>query len=142
MRNRCDAIPCQRTTTWPTGDRAEPLVARATVDPPRQTVSAASTKELRVPIRRIASIVDAFVPSRASVQTRYASERARLTATFRRLLEKRKSAPRLIASPSEVVIEKKTTGASRPWNLSTVPTEGAMAAVRGSASNTRRMASF
>jgi len=47
---------------------------------------------------------------------------ARDTATLRRLRLKRKLRPRLTSSPVEAAIEKKTTGASCPWNLSTVPT--------------------
>ena len=40
----------------------------------------------------------------------------------RRLGLKRNSVPRGASSPREVVIETMTTGASWPWNLSTVPT--------------------
>ena len=45
-----------------------------------------------------------------------------MTATFSRLREKRNSGPLGMSSRRGVVIVKKTTGASRPWNLSTVPT--------------------
>ncbi len=53
--------------------------------------------------------------------TRYARHCAREIATFRRLREKRNSSPRGTSSPLELAIEKKTTGACWPWNLSTVP---------------------
>ena len=49
-------------------------------------------------------------------------QRAREIATLRRLRLKRNSRLRGISSPLEVAIEKKTTWASWPWNLSTVPT--------------------
>ena len=55
-------------------------------------------------------------------QTSTAIAFARETATFSRLRLKRNSTPRGMSSPLLLAIEKKTTGASRPWNLSTVPT--------------------
>ena len=62
--------------------------------------------------------------SRAAAGSRRAtaSDCAREIATLRRLREKRNSRLRGRSSPLEVAIEKKTTGASCPWNLSTVPT--------------------
>ena len=47
---------------------------------------------------------------------------AREIATFKRFLLKRNWIPRGEASPSLAVMEKITTGASWPWNLSTLPT--------------------
>ena len=52
----------------------------------------------------------------------YARHCARETATLRRLRESRNSRLRGTSAPLDVAIEKKTTGASWPWNLSTVPT--------------------
>ena len=74
-------------------------------------------------IRRISSMLRARLFNRRSVQTRKARQRARLMATFKRFREKRNSALRGMCSDDEVVMVKKTTAASRPWNLSTVPTE-------------------
>src|SRR5215213_2576502 len=64
--------------------------------------------------------------------TRIARHFARETATFSRLRENRNSVFRGTSSPLEDAIEKKTTGASCPWNLSTVPT-GTRGAVRAGA---------
>jgi hypothetical protein len=47
---------------------------------------------------------------------------ARDTATFTRLRFKRNAIPRGTSPCEEAVIEMKATGASWPWNLSTVPT--------------------
>lgn len=47
---------------------------------------------------------------------------ARETATFSRFGESRNSIPLGRSSAVEVTIETRTTGASRPWNLSKVPT--------------------
>jgi hypothetical protein len=54
--------------------------------------------------------------------TTIASARARDTATFRRFRLRRNARLRGTSSPLEVAMEKKTAGASWPWNLSTVPT--------------------
>ena len=61
------------------------------------------------------------ISSRRGLATSTATDCAREIATFSRLREKRNSRLRGRSSPLEVAIEKKTTGASWPWNLSTVP---------------------
>ena len=47
---------------------------------------------------------------------------ARLTATLTRLRLSRNEIPRGTSSAEDAAREKNTTGASLPWNLSTVPT--------------------
>src|ERR1700689_1516310 len=59
----------------------------------RGVAFAYSTKALNVPMSRISSIVRARELSKTSVHTRYARQRARETATFKRLREKRNSGP-------------------------------------------------
>src|SRR5579862_2024727 len=83
--------------------------------------SACSTKRQRAFAIRICSIVRHSTSRRRGLATTYARHFARDTATLSRLREKRKSRLRGRSSPLEVAIEKKTTAASCPWNLSTVP---------------------
>ena len=71
---------------------------------------------------RICSTVRQRISSSRGLATRIARQRAREIATFSRLREKRNSSCAGTSSPLDVAIEKKTTGASWPWNLSTVPT--------------------
>ena len=77
----------------------------------------------------------ARISSSRGLQTSTAKQRAREIATLSRLRLKRNSRLRGMSSPLEVAIEKKTTGASWPWNLSTVPIADAgwQAVLRGSA---------
>src|ERR1039458_1613646 len=59
---------------------------------------------------------------RQGLATITATHLARETATFSRFRLYRNSIPLGASSGVEVAIEYKTTGASCPWNLSTVPT--------------------
>ena len=52
----------------------------------------------------------------------YAAYSARLIATLTRFRLSKKEIPRGTSSTEEAASEKNTTGASLPWNLSTVPT--------------------
>src|SRR5437763_11238927 len=70
----------------------------------------------------MSSIVRQRISSSFGEHTSTASACAREIATFRRLRENRKPSERTRSSPLDVAIEKNTTGASCPWNLSTVPT--------------------
>ena len=71
---------------------------------------------------RMSSTVEQRAVSSFGAQTITASAWARETATLSRLRLNRKLIPRLTSSSVEVAIEKNTTGACCPWNLSTVPT--------------------
>ena len=72
--------------------------------------------------KRICSTVAQFVcSSRGEAKTRL-RPLPLLTATLRRSRDKRKSSPREVSSEDEAVMETSATGASCPWNLSTVPT--------------------
>ena len=84
--------------------------------------SASSANEHSALTSRICSTVLQRAHSSRGEQTTTASACARETATLSRLRLNRKSIPRGTSSPLEVVIEKNTTGACWPWNLSTVPT--------------------
>ena len=76
----------------------------------------------RVLTRRTSSTVAQRASSRRGEAKTSASAFARETATLMRLSENRKSMPRGTSSIEEAVIETRQTGASWPWNLSTVPT--------------------
>ena len=84
--------------------------------------SACSTKRQSAFASRICSTVRQGMSSSFGLATRIARHLAREIATFSRLCEKRNSMLRGTSSPLDDAIEKKTTGASCPWNLSTVPT--------------------
>ena len=72
--------------------------------------------------KRICSTVAQFVcSSRGEAKTRL-RPLPLLTATLRRSRDNRKSSPREVSSEDEAVMETSATGASCPWNLSTVPT--------------------
>src|SRR6266545_4303490 len=92
--------------------------------------SAPSTNRQRAFAIRICSIDRQPTSSSCELATTYARHLARDTATFRRFRESRNSRLRGTSPALEVAIEKKTTGACWPWNLSTVPTR----APRGRAS--------
>ena len=76
----------------------------------------------RVLTRRTSSTVAQRASSRRGEAKTRASALARETATLMRLSENRKPMPRGTSSIEEAVIETRQTGASWPWNLSTVPT--------------------
>ena len=76
----------------------------------------------RVLTRRTCSTVVQRASSRRGDAKTRASALARETATLMRLSEKRNSMPRGTSSIEEAVIDTRQTGASWPWNLSTVPT--------------------
>ena len=84
--------------------------------------SASSANEQSALTSRICSTGVAARPQQPRRADHDRERLARETATLRRLRLNRKSIPRGTSSPVEAVIEKKTTGASWPWNLSTVPT--------------------
>ena len=104
---------------------APPSGPRTGAEPARAAAacrSASSANEHSALTSRICSTVLQRAHSSRGEQTTTASARARETATLSRLRVNRKSIPRGTSSPREAAIEKKTTGASWPWNLSTVPT--------------------
>jgi hypothetical protein len=71
---------------------------------------------------RICSMEEQRVFTSAGDATTMAKVSAREIAPFRRLRLNRNSIPRGEESPLDGHIEKMTTAASCPWNLSTVPT--------------------
>ena len=84
-------------------------------------IPASSTNLHNAFTMRICSIVLQRISNNFGLATSTASDCAREIATFNLLREKRNSRLRGRSSPLDVAIEKKTTGASCPWNLSTVP---------------------
>ena len=96
---------CRSTTEGP-GQRRRQAASRQCQDAPR------STSPSGVPGRYSVRICD---------WTTTAAYCARLTATFSRFLLSRNEIPRGTSSIDDAVIEKNTTGACWPWNLSTVP---------------------
>ena len=82
------------------------------------TVRATRTR----PGRPDLSGVDGRYSVSASERTMMLAYLARLTATLRRFRLSRKEIPRGTSSIDDAVIDTNTTGAWRPWNLSTVPT--------------------
>ena len=108
---------CDNSSTGRVAARMRPHPRAGT-----NAASANSTNRHSAFASRICSIVRQLTSSSRGLATRYARHRAREIATFSRLRESRNSRPRGTSSPLELAIEKMTTSASWPWNLSTVPT--------------------
>ncbi len=99
----------------------------------RQPDDGRSGRAQRVFTSRIcSSVAQPASRSRGAPKTS-ASALARETATFIRLRENRNSMPRAVSSAEEAVIDTRQTGASWPWNLSTVPTRTAAGSASRSA---------
>ena len=127
MTRRCSArarayalslgVPAGGGCLWPRIPVCVRVLGWGGLDP-----SAYSTRRQSALTSCISSMDWQRASRRRGEQTRTARHWAREMATFRRLREKRKARLRGTSSPLEVAIEKKTMGASWPWNLSTVPT--------------------
>src|SRR5437667_7383923 len=93
---------------------------RPTTDAPAAEPPSATARQYTF-TRRIWSMDEQRVLASAGHPTTMANVWAREMATFSRLRLNRNSMPRGDASPLEAHMEKITTAASCPWNLSTVP---------------------